>query len=54
VVGGLGYCALDKRRAPLSGDEQLGCWTDANLVAADGLFGDALSDQSLSARHSTG
>jgi hypothetical protein len=29
VVGGVGYCALDKRREPLSGDEQRDCWTSA-------------------------
>src|SRR6478752_2074300 len=41
VVGGLGYCALDKRRSPLTGAEQRACWTDAQLAAVDGLFSGA-------------
>ncbi len=38
VVGGLGYCALDKRREPLSGAEQRACWTSGSAHLADGLF----------------
>jgi hypothetical protein len=26
VAGTLGYCGLDRTRAPLHGDEQRGCW----------------------------
>jgi len=26
VAGRLGYCAIDKRRAPLSGEEERACW----------------------------
>jgi hypothetical protein len=26
VAGGLGYCGLDRRRQPLTGDEIRGCW----------------------------
>jgi hypothetical protein len=26
IAGRLGYCALDKRRAPLTGEEERGCW----------------------------
>ncbi len=38
VVGGLGYCGLDRRREPLSGDERRGCWTGASDVPGDGVF----------------
>src|SRR4051795_7708696 len=38
VVGGLGYCGLDKRRSPLSGSEQRACWTGVETAASDGLF----------------
>jgi hypothetical protein len=41
VVGGLGYCALDKRREPLTGEEQRSCWTAAASIEADGLFTNA-------------
>jgi hypothetical protein len=27
VAGQLGYCGLDRRHAPLTGDELRGCWT---------------------------
>jgi hypothetical protein len=27
LVGGLGYCALDKKHLPLTGAEQRTCWT---------------------------
>lgn len=26
IVAGVGYCGLDRRRAPLDGDEIRGCW----------------------------
>ena len=38
LVGGVGYCALDRRRAPLSGAEQRECWTPVAALAGDGLF----------------
>ena len=43
LVGGVGYCALDKKRDPLSGAEQRTCWTSevvgANTpVAPDGTL----------------
>ena len=41
VVGGMGYCALDRRRSPLSGEERRPCWTGAEVAASDGLFAGA-------------
>lgn len=39
VVSGLGYCARDRRREPLTGAEERPCWTSADAaVAGDGLF----------------
>lgn len=38
LVGGLGYCALDRRREPLSGAEQRPCWTATAQAGADGFF----------------
>src|SRR3954471_21914437 len=38
VVGGLGYCALDKRHSPLAGSEQRACWTSSSAASSDGLF----------------
>ena len=38
-VGGLGYCGLDRRRAPLTGAEQRACWTGQPEASADGFFG---------------
>jgi hypothetical protein len=35
LVGGLGYCALDRRREPLTGEEQRPCWS-APVAAEDG------------------
>jgi len=37
LVNGLGYCARDRRREPLSGAEQRGCWT-APEVATTGIL----------------
>jgi hypothetical protein len=40
VAAGMGYCALDKTRAVLTGEEIRGCWqAPAILEPADGLFG---------------
>ncbi len=33
VAGQLGYCALDRRRDPLRGDEIRGCWEAPKAVA---------------------
>lgn len=44
VVGGLGYCALDGRREPLTGAEQRACWSavaEPVSVGTDGLFAPA-------------
>ena len=38
VVGGLGFCGLDKSRAPLSGDERRSCWSGSHALPADGVF----------------
>lgn len=38
VVGGVGYCALDRRRSPLSGSEQRACWSGSPALAAEGIF----------------
>ena len=38
VVGGLGFCGLDKKRAPLSGDEQRACWAGSSAGPADSIF----------------
>jgi hypothetical protein len=37
-VGGVGYCADDKRREPLSGSEQRSCWTSDAASHSGGLF----------------
>jgi hypothetical protein len=41
VVGGLGYCGLDKNRSPLTGAERRGCWTVADSAGDLGLFSEA-------------
>ena len=38
LVGGVGYCAKDRRRSPLSGSEQRVCWTGSVEVRSDGFF----------------
>ena len=38
VVGGLGFCGLDRRREALSGEEQRACWTGASAAPTDSLF----------------
>lgn len=37
-VGGVGYCANDKRREPLSGSEQRPCWTGDATAQSGGFF----------------
>ena len=37
-VGGVGYCADDKRREPLSGSEQRSCWTSDAASQSGGFF----------------
>ena len=37
-VGGVGYCANDKRREPLSGSEQRPCWTSDAATQSGGFF----------------
>jgi hypothetical protein len=41
LVGGLGYCANDRRREPLSGSEQRPCWTGTAATPGEGFFGPA-------------
>ena len=36
MAGGLGFCALDRRRDPLVGDEIRGCWEAAEVVVENG------------------
>ncbi len=38
LVGGVGYCARDRRREPLAGSEQRACWTGTAATVADGLL----------------
>jgi hypothetical protein len=38
LVGGVGFCALDERREPLSGEEQRPCWSGAQPLGVDGIF----------------
>jgi hypothetical protein len=38
-VGGMGYCANDRRREPLTGSEQRACWTGTAATPAEGFFG---------------
>jgi hypothetical protein len=37
-VGGVGYCANDRKREPLSGSEQRSCWTSDAASASGGFF----------------
>jgi hypothetical protein len=37
-VGGVGYCAKDRRHSPLNGSEQRSCWTSSVADAAEGFF----------------
>ena len=49
LVGGLGYCAVDARREPLTGEERRPCWTGQAETAADAtlLGGGLLSVEPL-------
>jgi hypothetical protein len=38
LVGGVGYCANDRRREPLSGSEQRPCWTGDSATTSGGFF----------------
>jgi hypothetical protein len=58
LVGGVGYCALDKKREPLTGGEQRTCWTGETAsalapVTPDRAFGgllDVLDGPAVDAR----
>lgn len=50
LVNGVGYCAIDKRREPLTGAEQRGCWLGAEPAALDGLFVAAPAQQAPPSR----
>lgn len=50
-VGGVGYCANDKRREPLSGSEQRPCWTSDATAAAGGLFDSTATESNPSPAH---
>lgn len=45
LVGDVGYCALDRRREPLSGAEERPCWTGSLEPVIDDLFEAAASRQ---------
>lgn len=47
VVGGVGFCGLDKRREPLTGEEQRACWTGTTATPADSVFA-ALAEPEVS------
>jgi hypothetical protein len=38
LVVGVGYCALDRRRSPLKGDERRDCWTGTSPEPASSIF----------------
>lgn len=38
LVGGVGYCANDRKREPLSGSEQRPCWAESSATTSDGFF----------------
>lgn len=38
LVGGMGYCALDAGREPLTGEERRPCWTGQAEAPADGIL----------------
>jgi hypothetical protein len=38
LVGGVGYCAKDRKRDPLAGSEQRPCWTASHATTSDGFF----------------
>jgi hypothetical protein len=48
LVGGVGYCALDRSRSPLRGDELRGCWEAPNdALQASTLLGLPLATPGL-------
>ena len=38
LVGGVGYCANDRKREPLNGSEQRSCWTAGATTSLGGFF----------------
>jgi len=46
LVGGVGYCANDRKRELLNGSEQRSCWTASAVPNSGGFF-----DAPLSADH---
>ncbi len=38
LVGGVGYCASDRKREPLTGSEQRSCWTASANADSGGFF----------------
>lgn len=38
LVGGVGYCANDRKREPLNGSEQRSCWTAGAMTSSGGFF----------------
>jgi len=38
LVGGLGYCAADPGREPLTGEERRPCWTGQAEAESEGIF----------------
>jgi hypothetical protein len=38
LVGGVGYCANDRKREPLNGSEQRSCWTASPTTSSGGFF----------------
>jgi hypothetical protein len=38
VVGGIGYCALDRHREPLTGEERRICWSGSDEPPTDSIF----------------
>ena len=38
VIGGVGFCGIDRKKQPLTGEERRGCWTGAGPVAAGPIF----------------
>jgi hypothetical protein len=47
LVSGVGYCARDAKRDPLSGSEQRPCWTESPAAAVDGFFDPAATSVEL-------
>jgi hypothetical protein len=47
LVGGLGYCANDRKREPLNGSEQRSCWTASATATTGGFFDAPLAPDNL-------